>query len=419
MTRRHDIDVLRTLAFGLLILYHVAMVYVAEWGFHIKSSHTSEFLQWPMIFVNRWRMSLLFLLSGLAVGLALARLAQGPGRFAARRSWRLLLPLAFGMIATVPVQAYCEALANGVIEPGFTAFMGRYLQFQPWPEGGFAGARYGVTWNHLWYLVYLWAYSMLLALMLPLLRTGPGRRLADSGLAPGRWRGVGLVLLPAAYLLVCLYWLAPRFPSTHSLFDDWANHAQYLPVFLFGAAVARAQGFWEELLRLRRRLLALALTSIAVYLGLRWLGRTLTPEQAAAFPDWNWRAISDGAHVLYRWTALLSILGYGYRYLNRPYGWLPYANQAVYPWYILHQSLIVPLAFVLGALALPGWLEFGLVLGGTVLGCALLHEFVIRRLRWLRPLFGIGPQRYDEAGAGAGKLAPARGQAAMGAGQQG
>src|SRR5690606_35672080 len=77
MTRRHDIDVLRTLAFGLLILYHVGMVYVADWGFHVKSSHQSQLLQWPMIFVNRWRMSLLFLLSGLTVGLVVASMRPG------------------------------------------------------------------------------------------------------------------------------------------------------------------------------------------------------------------------------------------------------------------------------------------------------------------------------------------------------
>lgn len=389
MTRRHDLDVLRVLAFGLLILYHVAMVYVAGWDFHIKSSHTSEALQWPMIFVNRWRLSLLFLLSGLAVGLAMARVAQAPGRFAARRSGRLLLPLVFAMVTTVPVQAYCEALANGVIEPGFVAFMARYLQFRPWSEGGFAGAEFGVTWNHLWYLAYLWAYSLVLASMLALTRTAAGRRLAASSSAPGRWRGAVLVVLPSSWLLACLYWLAPRFPSTHALLDDWANHAQYLPVFLFGAAVAQSQGFWDEVLRLRRRLLVIALLSIGVYMALRWLGRTLTPAQAAQLPDWNWRAISAGTHALYCWTALLCILGYGYAWLDRPYRWLPYATQAVYPWYILHQSLLVPLAFALGAIALPGWLEFSLVLGGTVAGCALLHEFLIRRVRWLHPLFGV------------------------------
>ena len=75
--RRHDIDALRVIAFGLLILYHVGMVYVDDWGFHIKSPHQWEWLQWPMVAVNRWRMDLIFLISGIALGLSRARLGHG------------------------------------------------------------------------------------------------------------------------------------------------------------------------------------------------------------------------------------------------------------------------------------------------------------------------------------------------------
>ena len=93
------------------------------------------------------------MISGIALGLAMAsRSATG---LIASRSWRLLLPLVFGMLAIVPVQAYCEALGNGTIEPGFAAFLWRYLQLRPWPGGGWSGAEYGVTWNHLWYLAYV------------------------------------------------------------------------------------------------------------------------------------------------------------------------------------------------------------------------------------------------------------------------
>src|SRR3546814_7898135 len=86
MPRRHDIDALRVIAFGLLIVYHVGMVYVADWGFHVKSDYQAEWLQWPMIALNRWRMPLLFMISGIALGLA--RIGCTPWRFAARRCWR-------------------------------------------------------------------------------------------------------------------------------------------------------------------------------------------------------------------------------------------------------------------------------------------------------------------------------------------
>ena len=73
------------------------------------------------------------------------------------------------------------------------------------------------------------------------------------------------------------------------------------------------------------------------------------------------------------------MLGYARVYLDRPFRWLPYATEAVFPRYILHQSLIVVLVFWLApkhrAVAEPA-----LVLVGTVLGCALLHELLIRRV---------------------------------------
>ena len=93
----------------------------------------------------------------------------------------------------------------------------------------------------------------------------------------------------------------------------------------------------------------------------------------------------------YLWTALLTVLGYARVYLDRPFRWLPHATEAVFPWYILHQSLIVVLVFWLAPKHLGPWREPALVLVGTVLGCALLHELLIRRVGLLRPLFGLKP----------------------------
>ena len=388
--RRHDIDTLRVLAFGLLIVYHVGMVYVAEWNFHIKSPHQQDWLQWPMVAVNRWRMPLIFMLSGIALALSLPgrRSAGGLGSVALRRSQHLLLPLAFGMVAVVPVQAYCEAVANGAVEPGFGTFMWRYLQFRPWPEGGFAGAVYGITWNHLWFLAYLWVYTLLLLAILPLCRKRTGVRLAAGCMAPAGWPAAVLVALPAAWFFGTLYLLEPRFPENHALEGDWYAHAKYLACFGMGYALGGDSRFWVRIDRMRWACLVIAAASMTVYLLLRLVGAGLVTIDPANIPDWDWWMISRGAHALYLWTALLAILAFGRRWLDRPWSWLPRANEAVYPWYILHQSLIVPLAFVAIPLGLAGWLEAVVILAGTVLGCFLLHEWLIRRIRLLQPLFG-------------------------------
>ena len=147
MTRRHDIDALRALAFALLILYHLAMFYVLDWEWHIKSIHPAEWLQWPMLFVNRWRMDLIFLISGIAAAFLL-----DPDRiwqFVRQRTWRLFLPLLFGMLVVVPIQPYAQGVSNGAVEPGFWQFLIDYYSGKRWPENAFDGWQHGFTWNHL------------------------------------------------------------------------------------------------------------------------------------------------------------------------------------------------------------------------------------------------------------------------------
>lgn len=390
MDRRHDLDTLRVGAFALLILYHVGMVYVVDWSFHIKSPTLLAWAEWPMVLVNRWRMSLLFLLSGITLGLVLSR--RAPGRLVVSRSGRLLLPLAFGIVAIVPVQAYCEARMLGTLEPGFATFLLRYLQLRPWPAGTFTGAEYGFTWNHLWYLAYLWVYTVLVLLALPVLRVIGGARFADWLTTRGRWL---LWTVPALWLLFALLVLAPRYPSTHAVVGDWFNHAKYLSVFAFGVLIARRAPLWTALDTQRWRLFGLALLGATVYMTLRVLGRLLdtgamSPAGLVAWlPLSGWTLVSVGAHALYAWTALLALLAWSARLLNRPWPGLRYASEAVYPWYILHQSLIVLAAYWLIPLRLGPLWEPLLVLAITIAGCLLIHELLIRRLRWLRPLFGL------------------------------
>jgi peptidoglycan/LPS O-acetylase OafA/YrhL len=380
MNRRHDIDALRALAFALVILYHVAMYYVADWGWHLKSPHAAEWLQDPMRALNLWRMHLVFLISGLALGFL--RRGQTPGRLLGQRTLRLLLPLAFGMAVVVPYQPYAQGVANGLVEPGFGDFLLRYYTGGPWPRGAFDGWHAGVTWNHLWYLPYLWAYTALLVLLLPLLESAAGLRLrrAFNGL-----RGARLVLLPALPLMLYSLTLWPRFPVTHDLIHDGWMHAVYFTLFLYGWWIGVDKGFWGEVSRLASRLLVLALGLLALYFTLRHTG---APREAL-------RLAGD----LYLWSAILAILGWAHLKLNRPWPWLAWASESVYPWYILHQTWIIVLIGWLAPLALGPVVEPGLLLAGTIGGCWAITA-VVRRRAWLRPLFGLraaGPGRRPDA----------------------
>lgn len=387
MQRRYDIDALRALAFCLLILYHCAMLYVADWGWHLKSTHLSEGLQWPMLLVNRWRMDLIFLISGLSVHFLLR--GAGAGRFLAQRSWRLLLPLTIGCLFVVPIQPYAQGVANGLVEPGFGAFLLRYYQFKPWPQGAFDGWQYGFTWNHLWYLAYLWVYTVVLAAVLPLLRSRAGLRL-QAALAS--LRGWALLVLPALPLALFSILLQPHFADTGDLIHDWHRHAIYFTVFLYGYWLGNDAGLWAELTRLRRRTLTLAPLLFAAYLALLKLLPEDVPD-AVQYLIWTLRSA-------YIWTALCAILGWSHQLLNRPLRWLPWATEAVYPWYVLHQSLIVLIAYWILPLKFGPVAEPAIVLAGTVAGCFVLHE-IIRRVPLLRPCFGLkARKRCAPAGLG-------------------
>lgn len=377
--RRSDLDWIRVGAFALLILYHVGMLYVS-WGFHVKSIHESRALETLMIALNPWRLSILFLVSGFATRFMLDK--ASPGALAGRRSWRLLLPLAFGMAVVVPPQSYAEVVEQfGFAGSYWTFWFGHFLAFDQSfcrMENGRHACLILPTWNHLWFVVYLCAYTMALLAVAAL---APAT-LAVLSRSADRLSGLALLVGPALLLATLRAVVFPRFPITHALVDDLYAHAVYGSAFLFGFLVARSSSFAEAAERLRWPALALALTA---YLSLVWL-RALPPGTPL-------RQALPLAYGLDQWCFILGILGFARRWLkDRDSPLLRYAAGAVFCWYIVHQTIIVLVAHWLKPLALPAAVEAALVIGATVAGCCVTYE-AARRIPMLRPFLGIAPEK--------------------------
>lgn len=374
LPRRYDVDALRVIAFGLLILYHCGMFYVEGWGWHIKSAYTAEWLTEPMRFLNQWRMSLLFVISGLAVAFVYGRYSDRA--LARRRLWRLGLPLLFGMMVVVAPQHYYEALGKGLVEPGFWSFYLKYLSFYDFPGEAWGGENsLKWTWNHLWYLPYVLLYTLLAVALGGLLR-GSG---VDKAFQ--RLRGVWLVAVPVLPLMVYGNLVFPHFPGVnHTLVADGYGHVMFGTLFFYGFLIGRDPSWWDALAGRRRTLLAIAVGAYASLRTQEWW----VPEN----PSWAIEQLSFLSVYVNRWTWILVLMAFAYRYLNQPRPWIAYGTAAVFPWYILHQTLTVMLGGELARFELGPVVEPALVLGGTVIGCWALYELAIRRVAWLRPLFG-------------------------------
>lgn len=221
----------------------------------------------------------------------------------------------------------------------------------------------------------------LLVGLLPLLR-----RAAVTGLVARLARRSALVWIPlfAAVPTLSALMLADRWPPANNFFADWYQHGLYLPVFLLGYLVARADGFWTAIVAARWRLLIAAIVLGTVY----FMVLPPTGSDAGAVRV----ALGRVLRMLYMAAAMLAILAWAKQHLDRPFRWLPWASEVLFPWYILHQSLIVLALFLLADRGLSAAVEVTIVLTVTVLGCALGTE-VVRRVAWLRPLFGLKPLR--------------------------
>jgi len=370
--RRYDLDWLRVIAFGLLIFYHIGMFYVT-WGWHVKSLHAGPWLEPAMALLNPWRLPLLFLISGIALRFAIdkSRLTQ----FVPRRFMRLFVPIVFGMLVVCAPQAYFELYTKGETGPDFWAFYGQYLDFD---------MEFSIltpTWNHLWYVVYILAYTLAVVALLPLLRRLDGPAEALFGWLRRGAFGWRLLLVPTLPFLGYALLLAPDFPSTHAFYNDWANHAELGTIVLIGWFAAKSPAFWGAV---RRHLgpaivVALGLLAVLAAARLNW---------GAVRADQGLTTVVTVVRTLFMWAVIVALLGLAQRYLNRSNKVLRFLTEAVFPYYILHQTLIVAVGFWVGGLLLPVWLEAGIITVVTVVGCVVLTE-AIKRIPPLRPLFGL------------------------------
>jgi glucans biosynthesis protein C len=371
--RRYDIDWLRVLAMGTIFLFHCARFFNYE-DWHVKNLTLSHGLSIFVVLTAQWIMPLFFILSGIGVFFALKHRTAAP--FIRERFLRLVVPLVFGIFFLAPPQVYIERISHHQFEGSFFSFLPHYFDGMYGFGGNFAWM--GL---HLWYLEMLFVFSLL---MLPLFRAAqsPKTEAFVSTLASlcARPWGVLIVALP----LFVMELFVNAFPDSIGIrsFGGWSP-LTYLVFFVIGFVIATDDRFTRTFEHHRVTWLVMGVAASALGLVLIETGILNGLPRAATLP------IEAALRVLNSWSWLSAIMGFGRRYLSFTNRGLAHANRAVLPFYILHQTVIVTVAFFLVGWATSVPVKYIVLVALSFAVIIVLYEGIVARIGVLRFLFGM------------------------------
>ena len=342
--RRYNIDWLRVIAIGFLLVYHIGIAF-QPWGVFIgfiQSDESIDSLWVPMSMLNIWRIPLLFFVSGMGVCFAMRTRSWRQLLF--ERIRRILIPFLFGVVFIVPVHILI------------------------WQKYYNQDIKYSLVPSHLWFLANIFIYVILISPLVYYLKRNP--------IGTGRWwlkrifsNPYGLILVAAAFVLEAVT-VNPETYETYSM--SLHGFLLGLLAFLFGfLMVYSGDEFWETVKKWNWLNLGIA-SLLFIFRYYRF--DLQAPNILKAIESSFW---------------VFTMFGFSYRFLNRPGKSLTYFSQAAYPVYIIHMIFLYFASYYIMPLDIPVVSKLILIVIITVSGCFITYDLIIRRINCIRPLFGL------------------------------
>jgi glucan biosynthesis protein C len=272
------------------------------------------------------------------------------------------------------MQVYFEWLQRGKITGSYADFYPSVWQFVPYPDGS-------LTWSHMWFVVYLFVFCLLLIPVFAILKI-PVLNKWKSKMADALSHPVSLLLL-CVPLMLYHFNLYLEYPEQASLLDDWFLFLFSLTLLFFGYILGGSDRFWNTCAGYRYYFLGIAIACILYLFPEYWWDMNLPKVK-------DQRLYLFGTiNSIHIWALLLSILGFAKTHLNFSNNFLLKANQAVYPFYILHQTLIVSFGYYITQWPLPIFLKLILLIVLTFISLLLLYRYLIKPFMLTRLLYGM------------------------------
>jgi hypothetical protein len=365
------VDWLRVVAVAGVFLVHVCEVFNPWDEWHITSPHPTRLAGEVALIMAPWIMPLFMLLAGVSAWYALEHRTNAG--YVRERVLRVLLPLVVGTLVLVPPQVYLERRLNGQFSGSFWSFYPHFFQ-GIYPKGNF-------SWHHLWFLAHLFVYSLL---ALPLFRYWRSER----GGASLRWiaqrfsaRG-GVIWLALPLILErSLLW--GLFPERHMLTTDWANHSLLFVAYVYGFILAATPQLGQAIdKQWPVAANAAVLSTIALSIG-AWTD--LIPDRLPD-PYAKGHVAFWVLYALCAWAWMVATLGVARRWLRDETVLLRYGRAIGYEWYLVHQPVIVALAYLIVQSRMAVGAQFSVLLLAsfvlTWIGAELVRRLLaVARLR--------------------------------------
>jgi glucans biosynthesis protein C len=358
--RRYDLDWLRVLGVLLLIPFHVALIFVLDPNaiMYIKDVVNSRVLEVAVGFVHMWQMPMLFIISGSATYFALG--FRSARQYIRERFLRLFIPLVFGILTFVPFTIYIQHSNILSLQEGYIGYFRFDLNHLDGLNGTFTPA-------HLWFILYLFAFSLIGLPLFLALRSGKGviKALGTITQAPLTLMAWGIPLTLAAAL---------------NILGD-KNPLYYFLIFFYGFVLVGDVGFQQAIDKLTWVAFAYGVFAAVI--------NVMMPIQS--YREWTVQWMALGLmYEMGRWALTLAVLGLGHRFLNRTNNVLRYASEAAMPFYLLHMTFSVLTGYFAIQLDAPVAVKYPLIVV-VATGLTLVAYELVRRWNLTRWLFGMKP----------------------------
>lgn len=353
------IDWMRFIGVLIVFCFHVSMIFVS-WNWHINNSESSFIMDTFVRFVHLWIMPMFFVLAGTSSAYSLRRRSEGD--YIKERFKRLIVPVMIGVLFLIPPQIYLERLSTA-------EFHGSYLQFYPhfyeglYPSGNF-------TLNNLWFVLYLFVISLI---SLPMMKVLRRVNIIEKSRGKEAWILFFLVAIVVVESTFRIVWPIYLYPTDIMIF---------LVYFVLGHYMALDINLINTI---KKHSNSAILIGVILFIVLTvFYYHTLIPA-----PSHSWQyAVFQVCWSMTGWVWVVAILGLGMKRLNRPHVALGLANEAVLPFYILHQTVILVIAYYAVQWGLGIFMTFLFILTTAFLNTITLY-LVIKQFDVIRMLFGL------------------------------